>query len=111
MWRMGARSLAVRPGLALDERERVAEPRDGLGIHSVRFEIRPEALQDVGDQPEEDARVGLEELRLVVVANERQSTLEDAPLLDMGDLRREVVTLDPVRVVQEVQGVVDRQTE
>ena len=52
-----------------------------------------------------------EELRLVVVADERQPALEDAPLLDVGDLGREVVALDAVRVVQEVQGVVDRQAE
>ena len=52
-----------------------------------------------------------EELRLVVVADERQPALEDAPLLDVGDLGREVVALDAVGVVQEVQGVVDRQPE
>ena len=62
-------------------------------------------------RPEEDARVGHEELRLVVVADERQPALEDAPLLDVGDLGREVVALDAVGVVEEVQGVVDRETE
>ena len=30
---------------------------------------------------------------------------------DVGDLRREAVALDPVGVVQEVEGVVDRQAE
>ena len=62
-------------------------------------------------RPEEHARVGHEELRLVVVADEGQAALEDAPLLDVGDLRREVVALDAVGVVQEVQGVVDGQAE
>ena len=62
-------------------------------------------------RPEEDRRVGDEELGLVVVADERQPALEDAALLDVGDLGREVVALDAVWVVQEVQGVVDRQAE
>ena len=62
-------------------------------------------------RPEEDARVGHEELRLVVVADQRQPTLQDAPFLDVGDLGREVVALDAVRVVQEVEGVVDGQAE
>src|SRR4029079_16974556 len=46
-----------------------------------------------------------------VVADERQAALKDAALLDVGDLRREVVALDAVGVVQEVQRVVDRQAE
>ena len=71
----------------------------------------PETLHDVGDEAEEHARVGHEELRLVVVADERQAALEDAALLDVGDLRREVVALDAVGVVEEVQGVVDGQAE
>ena len=71
----------------------------------------PEALHDVGDEAEEDAGVGHEELRLVVVADHRQAALEDPAILDMGDLGGEVVALDPVGVVQEVQGVVDRQPE
>ena len=62
-------------------------------------------------RPEEDARVGHEELRLVVVADERQAALEDAALLDVGDLGREVVALDAVGVVEEVQGVVDGEPE
>ena len=70
-----------------------------------------EALHDVGDEAQEDARVGHEELRLVVVADQRQAALEDAALLDMGDLGREVVALDAVGVVQEVEGVVDGQAE
>ena len=56
-------------------------------------------------------RVGEEELRLVVVAHERQAALKDAPLVDVGDLRGEVVTLDAVGVVEEVQRVVDGQAE
>ncbi len=82
-----------------------------LGLHRVRLEVRPEALHDVGDEAQEDARVGHEELRLVVVADERQAALQDAPVLDVGDLGREVVALDAVRVVEEVQGVVDGQAE
>ena len=84
---------------------------DGLGVHRVRLEVRPEPIHDVGDEPEEDRRIGDEELGLVVVADERQAALQDAALLDVGDLGREVVALDAVRVVQEVQGVVDRQAE
>ena len=91
--------------------DRVAQPGERLGVDRVRLEVRAEALHDVGDEPEEDARVGHEELRLVVVADERQAALEDAPLLDVGDLGREVVALDAVRVVEEVQGVVDGQAE
>src|SRR5688572_15163575 len=98
------RISAVRTGLALDQRQRVAQSGDGLGVDRIRLEVRAEPLEDVGDEPEEHARVGLEELRLVVVTNERQSTLEDAPLLDVGDLRREVVALDPVGVIEEVEG-------
>ena len=63
------------------------------------------------DEAQEHARVGHEELRLVVVADEREPALEDAPVLDVRDLRREVVALDAVRVVEEVQGVVDGQAE
>ena len=62
-------------------------------------------------RPEEDARVGHEELRLVVVADEGQPALQDASLLDVGDLRPEVVALDAVRVVEEVERVVDGQAE
>ena len=58
-----------------------------------------------------NTRVGDEELRLVVVADKRQAALEHAPLLDMGNLRREVVALDAVGVVQEVQGVIDGEPE
>ncbi len=71
----------------------------------------PEALEDVADEAQEDARVGDEELRLVVVAHERQSTLQDAPVVHVRDLGGEAVPLDPVRVVEEVEGVVDRQAE
>ena len=61
--------------------------------------------------PRKTPCVGHEELRLVVVADQRQAALQHAPLLDVGDLRREVVALDAVGVVQEVQRVVDRQAE
>ena len=71
----------------------------------------PEALHDVHDEAQEHARVGHEELRLVVVADERQPALQDAPVVDVRDLRREVVALDAVRVVEEVQRVVDGQAE
>ena len=71
----------------------------------------PEPLHDVGHEAQEDAGVGDEELRLVVVADERQAALQDAPVLDMGDLRREVVALDAVGVVEEVERVVDGQPE
>ena len=50
-------------------------------------------------------------MRLVVVAHERQPTLEHAPVIDMGDLGGEVVALDAVRVVEEVEGIVDGQAE
>ena len=91
--------------------DRVAQPAERLGFDRVGLEVWPEPLHDVGHQAQEDARVGHEELRLVVVADERQAALEDAPVLDMGDLGREVVALDAVRVVEEVQGVVDGQAE
>ena len=104
-------SLPVRAGLALDQPERVAQPGDGLGVDGVRLQVRPEPLEDVGHETEEDARVGHEELRLVVVADQRQAALEHPALLDVGDLGREVVALDPVGVVEEVEGVVDREAE
>ena len=74
-------------------------------------EVRPEPIHDVRDEAEEDRGVGDEELWLVVVADERQAALEDAALLDVRDLGREVVALDAVGVVEEVQGVVDREAE
>ena len=83
----------------------------GLGLDRVRLEIWPEALHDVGHEAQEDARVGHEELRLVVVADEGQAALQDAALLDVRDLRREVVALDAVGVVEEVQRVVDGEAE
>ena len=101
------RAVVLRSISATPSRERVTR----LGVDRVGLEVRPEPLHDVGDEPEEHGRVGDEELRLVVVADERQAALEDAALLDVGDLGREVVALDPVGVVQEVQGVVDREAE
>ena len=80
-------------------------------VDGVAVGVWAEALQEVDDQPEEHVRVGQEELRLVVVAHQRQTTLEHAPLIDVGDLGREVVALDAVRVVQEVERVVDGQAE
>ena len=62
-------------------------------------------------RPRKTLGVGHEELRLVVVADERQAALQDAALLDVGDLGREVVALDAVGVVEEVEGVVDGQAE
>src|SRR5215217_2989123 len=97
--------------LPFDQRDPVAEASDGFGIDGLRLEVGPEPIHDVGHEPQEHRRVRDEELRLVVVANERQPALEDAALLDMGDLGREVVALDAVRVVEEVQGVVDREAE
>ena len=75
------------------------------------LEVWPEPVEDVRDEAVEHARVGDEELRLVVVAHERQPALEDAAVLDVGDLGREVVALDAVGVVQEVERVVDGQPE
>ena len=100
--------LAVLRSMSCD---RVAQPGERLGLDGVRLEVRAEALHDVRHEAQEDARVGHEELRLVVVADERQAALQDAALLDVGDLGREVVALDAVRVVEEVQGVVDGQPE
>ena len=97
--------------LALDELDGVAQPVERVGVDRVRLEIRRQALHDVGHQPEEDARVGDEELRLVVVADQGQPALQDTAVLDVGDLGGEVVALDPVRVVEEVEGVVDGQPE
>src|SRR5664280_2773722 len=102
---------SARGGLPLDERDRLLEARDRLGLDRVRLEVRAEPLQHVADEAQEDAGVRHEELRLVVVANQRQATLEDAAVLDVGDLGGERVALDSVRVVQEVEGVVDRQAE
>ena len=92
-------------------RDAVAEPGDGLGIDRVRLEVRPKALHDVRDEAHEDSRVGDEELGLVVVADHRQPALEHPALLDVGDLGGEVVPLDTVRVVEEVERVVDGQPE
>src|SRR5436189_3482425 len=91
-----ARGLWAAGGLTLDELDRVAQARKRLGLDRVGLEIRPEALHDVGHQAQEDARIGDEELRLVVVANEREPALQDPPILDVSDLRREVVALDAV---------------
>ena len=89
----------------------VAEAGERLGIDDVGLEVRPEPFHHIRHEAEEDRGIGLEELRLVVVANEGQPALQHAPLFDMGDLRREVVALDSVGVVEEVEGVVDRQAE
>ena len=62
-------------------------------------------------RPKKTLRVGQEELRLVVVADERQAALEDAAVVHVGDLRGEVVALDAVGVVEEVERVVDGQAE
>ena len=62
-------------------------------------------------RPKKTLGVGQEELRLVVVADERQPALQDPALVDVGDLGREVVALDAVGVVEVVEGVVDGQAE
>src|SRR6187402_3112499 len=100
--RPASAALAAAGGLALDELDRVAQPSESLGLDRVRLQVRPEPLHDVGDEAQEDARVGHEELRLVVVADEREAALQNTAVLDVGDLRREVVALDAIRVVQEV---------
>src|SRR6187200_2311174 len=87
-WR---RVLPVRAGLALDQAERVPQSSHGLGVDRVRLEIRAQPFEDVRDETEEDTRIGHEELRLVVVAHERQAALQDTALLDVRDLGREVV--------------------
>src|SRR6185369_12746987 len=106
-----SRRLGARGRLALDQRDAVAHARDRVGVDRLGLEVRPEPIHDVRHQAEEDGGVGDEELRLVVVADQGQAALQDAPLLDMRDLGREVVALDPVRVVEEVERVVDRQPE
>ncbi|MBW3612698.1 MAG: GTPase Era, partial [Chloroflexi bacterium] len=55
--------------------------------------------------------IGDEELRLVVVAHQRQATLQREARLGVRQLRAEVVALDAIGVVQEVQRVVDDQPE
>ena len=82
-----------------------------VGVDSLVVGLRHEAVEHVGDQSVENGRVGHEELRLVVVADQRQAALQHAPVVDMRNLRREVVALDAVGVVQEVERVVDRQSE
>ena len=101
----------ARGRLALDQRDAVAQPSDVSASTASVSRYGPSRSMTSATRPEEDRRVGDEELRLVVVADERQSALEDAALLDVGDLGREVVALDAVGVVQEVEGVVDREAE
>src|SRR5450759_2008815 len=102
---------SARRRLPLDERDRLLETRDGLRIDRVRLEVRAQPLQHIAYEAQEDARIRDEELRLVVVANQRQAALEDTPVLDVRDLRGERVALDPIRVVEVVEGVVDREAE
>jgi len=92
---------------SFDERDRVLQPGEHLLVDGVAIGVRAKAFQEVDDEPEEDVRIGKEELRLVVVADQRQSTLQYPPLIDVGDLGREVMALDAVRVVEEVEGVID----
>ena len=80
------RGLIRGASSSLDQGDRLLEARDRLGIDGVRLEVWPEPFEDVADEAQEDARVGHEELRLVVVPDERQATLEDAPVFDVGDL-------------------------
>src|SRR5688572_362486 len=74
-WRTAG--LAPRRRLALDQGHRVTDPGDRLGIDGIRLEIRPKPLHDVGHETQEDAGVGDEELRLVVVPDEREAALQD----------------------------------
>src|SRR3954452_1907384 len=108
---MAVGGLGASGGLALDEGDRIAQACERLGLDALGFEMGSEAFHDVRDEAQEDRRVGHEELRLVVVANERQPTLQDPAILDMRDLGREVVALDAVGVVEEVERVVDGEPE
>src|SRR5881409_367664 len=102
-WRIarpgGPRRLHARGRLALDERDPVAQARYGVGVDGLGLEVRAQSIHDVGDEAQEHSGVGHEKLRLVVVADEREPALEDAALLDVRDLRGEVVALDAVGVV------------
>src|SRR5262245_35240289 len=90
------RDSAASAGLSLDLRDSVTQPRQRIGVDRIRLEVRTEPIEDVRHEPQVDRGIGHEELRLVVVADEREAALQDAPLLDMGNLRREVVALDAV---------------
>src|SRR3954471_21435458 len=53
--------------LSLDPVYRVPQPGQRLGVHRVRLQVRAQPFHHVGDQAQEDRRIGQEELRLVVV--------------------------------------------
>ena len=112
-WRghAAARRLRARLRAALDEVDALAQPRHELGIDHLRLEVLAEPLEHVGRDAEQHVRIGDEELRLVVVAHQRQAALERQPGLGVRDLGAEVVALDAVGVVQEVQRVVDDEPE
>src|SRR4051794_7042626 len=97
--------------LSLYHRDCVLDTRQRLGVDRLLVRLWDKAVENVRDEAVEHRCVGNEELRLVVVAHERQSTLQHAPIVNMGNLRREVVALDAVGVIQEVERVVDRQAE
>ena len=70
-----------------------------------------EPLHDVRGHRQQDVRIGDEELRLVVVADQGQATLQGGSSLRVEQLRPEVVALDAVGVVQVVERVVDGQAK
>ena len=70
-----------------------------------------EPLENIRGHGEQDVGIGDEELGLVVVADQGQATLERGSPLGMEQLRAEVMALDSVRVVQVVEGVVDREAK
>ncbi len=99
---------AVSPSDAVD---RLPQPGHQLGLDHLRLEMLAQALHDVCGHAQQHVGVGDEELRLVVVADQGQPSLQGQPALGVRQLRPEVVPLDAIRVVQEVQGVVDGQPE
>src|ERR1035437_2927354 len=109
--RAGTPNSAPTRRLAIDELDGVAQPTKPLGLHGFGSEIGPKPLQNVNHDPEENTYIREKELRLVVVANKRETALENLALVGVGDLGREVVALDSVGVVQIVQSVVERQAE
>src|SRR6187551_820086 len=60
----------------LHELDAFPQPANELGVDHVRLEMLAEPLEHVRRDGEQDVRVGDEELWLVVVADEREATLE-----------------------------------
>src|SRR3954453_19000245 len=69
------------------------------------------SLKSVCDEGIEHPGICHQALRLLVVPNQRQSSLQNRPIVYVSDLGREVVALDSVGVVQVVQRVVDGEAE